>query len=95
MTVPQLAPEEPLSPELVLVLPPERRAQVLATLEPPAWPAPKLRVVPRAEPAAEPEEPLGRVLGRFVAARVVQLGVIFAVATIVTIVLSLVAHAVH
>jgi hypothetical protein len=98
MTIPQLAPDEPLSPELVLVLPPERRAQVLASLAPPAWAAPTLRVVPRAEPAAEPpaiEEPLGRAMGRFLAARVVQLGVIFAVATILTLALSLVAHAVR
>jgi hypothetical protein len=99
MTIPQLAPDEPLSPELVLVLPPERRAQVLASLAPPAWAAPTLRVVPRAEPAAEPpaveDEPLGRAMGRFLAARVVQLGVIFAVATILTLALSLVAHAVR
>jgi hypothetical protein len=99
MTIPQLAPDEPLSPELVLVLPPERRAQVLATLELPVWPAPKLRVVTRPAPAAEPvdlaEESLGRALGRFLAARVVQLSVIFAAATILTVALSLVAHALH
>lgn len=99
MTNPQLVPEEPLSPELVLVLPPERRAQVLATLPPPVWPAPKLRVVRRPEPVlvAEDlaEESIGRALGRFLAARVVQLGVIFAAATILTLALSLVAHAFH
>lgn len=99
MTIPQLAPEEPLSPELVLVLPPERRAEILATLAPPVWPAPKLRVVTRPEPAVEPEdlaeESVGRAFGRFLAGRVVQLGVIFAAATILTVALSLVAHALH
>lgn len=97
MTLPQPLPEEPLSPELVLVLPAERRAQVLATLEPPVWPTPRLRVVrlTEPEPLAEPEESLGRAAGRFLAARLVQLGAIFAVATILTLALSLVAHAVH
>jgi len=42
----QLAPDEPLSPELVLVFSPELRAQALASLPPPVWLTP-----PR--PAAE------------------------------------------
>jgi hypothetical protein len=39
----QLALDEPLSPELVLVLSPELRAQAIARLGPPAWPKPQLR----------------------------------------------------
>src|SRR5437660_4830923 len=109
MAIPQLAPEltpdEPLSPELVLVLPPELRAEALAALGPPVWPAPRLRLyVPAAPPAPveepveerveEPlEEPAGRALGRLLAGRVMSLGLIFVVATVVTLVLSLVAHA--
>ena len=111
MAIPQLAPEltpdEPLSPELVLVLPPELRAEALAALGPPVWPAPRLRLyVPAAPPAPveepveerveEPlEEPAGRALGRLLAGRVMSLGLIFVVATVVTLVLSLVAHALH
>ena|SRR5437660_8303467 len=115
MAIPQLAPEltpdEPLSPELVLVLPPELRAEALAALGPPVWPAPRLRLyVPAAppapveEPIEEPveerveeplEEPAGRALGRLLAGRVMSLGLIFVVATVVTLVLSLVAHALH
>ena len=43
-----LAPDEPLSPELVLILPPALRAQALAALGPPVWPAsrPRLREAP-------------------------------------------------
>jgi hypothetical protein len=93
VTIPQLATDEPLSPELVLVLPPEHRARVLAALDPPVWTTPKLRVVQR--PAPVEEEPVGRALGRFVAARVVQLGLIFVAATVLTLALSLVAHALH
>ena len=35
LNIHQFAPDEPLSPELVLVLPPEIRAQILASLGPP------------------------------------------------------------
>src|SRR5438874_2418447 len=54
----QLQPDEPLSPELVLVLPPELRAQALASLGPPDWakPKPRLRVVHTA-PVAEAVRP--------------------------------------
>jgi hypothetical protein len=90
LTDPSLAPDEPLSPELVLVLPPEQRAQVLAALGPPVWPRPRLRVV--ALPAAV-EEPSVPSLARLVAARLVSLGVIFILATVTTLALSLVAHA--
>jgi len=94
----QIAPDEPLSPELVLVLSPEERAQVLAALGPPVWPIPRLRVVARPAPVDEPfdepfDEPLGPSLKRLVAARLVSLGVIFIAATVLTLALSLVAHA--
>ena len=94
MTNTQIAPDEPLSPELVLVLSPEERAQVLAALGPPVWPIPRLRVVARPAPVDEPfDEPLGPSLKRLVAARLVSLGVIFVAATVLTLTLSLVAHA--
>jgi hypothetical protein len=86
----QFAPDEPLSPELVLVLPPEIRAQVLASLGPPRWPTPRRRDTPRAAPA---REPLARSLGMLVVARTMQLGVIFATVTILTLAMSLAAHA--
>jgi hypothetical protein len=86
----QLAPDEPLSPELVLVLSPELRAQALARLGPPVWPAPRPRVIETPAPAGEP---LVRSLGLLVAARVVQLGLIFAAVTIITLAMSLVANA--
>lgn len=90
MTNPSLPPDEPLSPELVLVLPPEERAQVLAALGPPVRPRPPLRVVARPAPVEEPPAPS---LSRLVAARLVSLGVIFILATVTTLALSLVAHA--
>jgi hypothetical protein len=102
-SVPQLAPDEPLSPELVLVLSPELRAQALERLGPPVWPRPRLRVVeaspapvvraPVAPPA--PAEPLRRSLGLTLVARVGQLGLIFVAVTLVTLAMSLVAHAVR
>jgi hypothetical protein len=85
-----LAPDEPLSPELVLVLPPEERAQVLAALGPPVRPRPPLRVVALPVSVGEPPAPS---LSRLVAARLVSLGVIFILATVTTLALSLVAHA--
>jgi hypothetical protein len=90
LTIPSLPPDEPLSPELVLVLPPEQRAQVLAGLGPPVWAQPRLRVVARPTPAEGPPVPS---LTRLVAARLVSLGVIFVLATALTLALSLVAHA--
>jgi hypothetical protein len=50
---PELAPDEPLSPELVLVLPAELRAQAIARLGPPAWPAPRPRPVVAPPPVLE------------------------------------------
>jgi hypothetical protein len=102
--VPQLAPDEPLSPELVLVLPPELRAQVLAGLDLPARPKPRPLAPPApplarpapppaAEPAAARTEPVARSVAKLVAARFAQLAVIFVAVTILTLVLSLVAQA--
>jgi hypothetical protein len=82
--------DEPLSPELVLVLPPEIRAQILASLGPPRRPTPRRRDTP---PAAPAREPVARSLGTFLMARVVQLGAIFAAVTILTLVMSVAAHA--
>lgn len=50
MNLAELAPDEPLSPELVLVLPAELRARAIAALGDPTWPTPRpkpteLRVV--------------------------------------------------
>lgn len=88
----QLAPDEPLSPELVLILSPELRAQALARLGPPAWPAPRFRVIEAPTPASAPPV---RSLGVALAARVAQLGLIFVAVTIATLAMSLVAHAVR
>jgi hypothetical protein len=96
LTISQPAHDEQLSPELVLVLPPEERAKALAALGPPVWPMPRLRVAalptPVALPAPAPEPPAPS-LKRLVAARLVSLGVIFIAATVLTLALSLVAHA--
>lgn len=91
MDVLPLAPGEPLSPELVLVLSPELRARVLAELPAPVWPQPRLRSV---EPVPV-AEPTGPPLRRRVASRATALGVIFVAATLVTLAMSLVAHAIR
>jgi hypothetical protein len=88
----QLAPDEPLSPELVLVFPPELRAQVLACL-----PAP-VRVTPRRRPVEAPaaavhEQPSVPSLGAMLVARVGQLALVFVVVTILVLAMSLVAQA--
>ena len=88
MSISQLAPDEPLSPELVLVLSPELRAQALARLGPPVWPRPR----PRPVLAPAPPE---RSFGAALAARVLQLGVVFVAMTAITLTLALVAHAVR
>ena len=98
MDVDQLAPGEPLSPELVLVLPPELRARVLADLGPPARPAPRLRAAPPAIPAAPPaipaaDPPLLWSFGQLLLARVVQLSLIFVAVTVLTLAMSIAAHA--
>ena len=91
MNVHQLAPDEPLSPELVLVFSPELRAQALAWLPPPVWATtPRLRLVDAPPAVAEPFAPS---LGRMMVARVTQLALVFAAVTFLTLAMSLVANA--
>jgi hypothetical protein len=92
MTICHLALDEPLSPELVLVLPPDLRAQALARLGPPVWPASRARVIELPVPH---DDPPARSLSFTVFARVAQLGLIFAAVTVATLAMSLVAHAVR
>jgi len=87
----QLAPDQPLSPELVLVLPPELRAQVLAALPAPVWPTPRRGAAET--PAVAAIEPLEPSLRAILVSRVVQLGLIFVAVTIVVLAMSLVASA--
>ena len=91
MNVHQLAPNEPLSPELVLVLTPELRAQALARLGPPVWPTPRRRAVD--SPALAVPESLAPSLGAMVGARVLQLALVFVAVTILVLAMSLVANA--
>ena len=87
----QLAPHEPLSPELVLVLSPELRTQALGRLGPPVWPKPRRRAVePQASPAVHGYAPS---VGALIVARVGQLALIFAAVTILVLAMSLVANA--
>ena len=97
MNLEQLAPDEPLSPELVLVLSPQLRAQALASLGPPSWPKPRPRVAVASTPVDEPfRAPIvTESLGHILAARVVQLAVIFVLVTILTLAMSVVAHAIR
>jgi hypothetical protein len=90
--MPQLEPDEPLSPELVLVLSPELRAQALARLGAPAWPRPQLRLV-AATPSAT--EPFAQSLGTALLSRGLQLALVFVAVTALTLIMSLVAHAVR
>jgi hypothetical protein len=87
----QLASDEPLSPELVLVFSPELRAQVLARLGAPVWPTPPRRAVETAAP--DVGEPFARSLGGMLVARVGQLALVFVVVTTLVLTMSLVAHA--
>lgn len=91
MDIHQLAPDEPLSPELVLVFSPELRAQALARLGAPVWPTPRPRAVEAPAPAVA--ESLARSLGAMLVARVGQLALVFVVVTILVLVMSLVANA--
>jgi hypothetical protein len=87
----QLAPDEPLSPELVLVFSPELRAQALARLDPPVRPTPRRRAV---EPAtAAVPETLAPSLGTMLGARVLQLALVFVAVTILVLAMSIVANA--
>jgi len=104
---PPPAPDEPLSPELVLVLPAELRAEAIANLGPAVWPKPKpkprplaakaplrhLPPLPVVEAPAQPRESFARSVGVVLAARTVQLGLIFAAVTALTLALALVAQA--
>jgi hypothetical protein len=87
----QLAQDEPLSPELVLVFSPELRAQALARLGPPVWATPRRRTVE--PPAAALDKPFAVSLGAMLVARVAQLALIFVAVTILILVMSLVANA--
>jgi hypothetical protein len=95
MNIDQLAPDEPLSPELVLVLPPELRAEALARLGPPVRHMPRRRAVEVPATAAAVVEPQTKTasLGVLLAARVGQLALIFVAVTLLTLVLSVVAQA--
>jgi hypothetical protein len=89
------APDEPLSPELVLVLPPELRAEAIARLGPPVWPKPRPQVRHVQQAPAALEEPFARSLGLLLGARLAQLALIFFAVTAVTLAMSMVAHAFH
>ena len=91
MNVHQLAPDEPLSPELVLVFSPELRAQALACLPPPVWTTPRLRLAEA--PAPPVDDPYARSLGGMVLARFARLALVFAAVTILTLAMSVVAQA--
>jgi hypothetical protein len=86
-----LPPDEPLSPELVLVLPPELRAQALARLGAPVWPTPRPRAVESSAPVVA--EPLAPSIGAMLVARVGQLALIFVAVTFLILTMSLVANA--
>jgi len=91
VNVSPLSPNEPLSPELVLVFSPELRAQALAYLPAPVWARPRPRLV---EVASTPVgEPFAQSLGGMLVARVTQLALVFAAVTILTLAMSLVANA--
>ena len=97
VNIDQLAPGEPLSPELVLVLPPELRANALAQLDPPEWAKPewaKPRPSVRA-PTPPPENSLTRTLGAVLLPRMAQLMLTFVVVTVFTLFLTAVANAVR
>lgn|GEM_PF-1502765 len=102
------ASHEPLSPELVLVLPLDVRAEVLASLGPPAWPEPSwsalgqppeshrrdaARLTQTDEAIPGADRRFARTLGIVAATRVAQLAVIFLAVTLVTLALSVVAQA--
>ena len=91
MNIHQLAPDEPLSPELVLVFSPELRAQALARLGAPVWPTPRRRAVEAPAPAVP--EPLAPSLGAMLVARVGSSRSIFVAVTILVLAMSVVAQA--
>ena len=91
MNVHQLAPDEPLSPELVLVFSPELRAQVLARLGAPVWSTPLRRAVATTAPDAG--EAYAPSLGAILVARLGQLALVFVVVTTLVLAMSFVAQA--
>jgi hypothetical protein len=92
VTVDRLAPEEPLSPELVLVLPPALRAEALARLPPPVRPEarPPVAVAP---PCAQ--ESLTQMLATVLLPRLAQLMLIFISVTALVLTMAAVANAVR
>jgi hypothetical protein len=86
-----LAPDEPLSPELVLVFPPELRAQAHARLGPPARPTPRPRTVE--VPPVVVDQPYTPSVRALLVARVGQLALIFIAVTILVLAMSIVANA--
>jgi hypothetical protein len=92
VNIDQLAPEEPLSPELVLVLPPELRATALQRLPSPVWSKPP---PPARAPAAAAEDWLARDLAAVLLPRLTQLVLIFVAVTALTLLLSAVADAIR
>lgn len=92
MNTPHLAPDEPLSPELVLVMSPELRAQALVRLGEPIWPEPQRQLREGLARNQKQHEPS---LGALLLARTLQLALIFVAVTAVTLAMALVAHAVR
>lgn len=88
----QFAPEEPLSPELVLVLPTELRAQAIDRLGAARWPAARPSSVTTALPR---DDSLTRTVGVVVLGRVLHLALVFLAVAALTLVLSAVANAVR
>jgi hypothetical protein len=92
VTADRTPPEAELSPELVLVSPPDARAQAIAALGAPVWPSPpRARVIPISPPQSPAEEP-SRLLTA-ASLRVVPLAGLFIVTTALTLILTLVANA--
>jgi hypothetical protein len=92
VTVDQHAPEDPLTPELVLVLPPELRAAALAQLPPPTWPKAPPRVA--VSPSRAQESPT-RIFVTVLLSRAAQLMLIFFSVTALVLTLAAVANAVR
>jgi hypothetical protein len=92
VNIDQLEPGELLSPELVLVLPPELRANALARLGPPQWAKPRPLVRVATPPAKNSLTP---TLGAVLLPRVSQLMLTFVVVTVLTLTLSAVANAIR
>jgi hypothetical protein len=88
----QVALEEPLSPELVLVLPPELRAQAIDRLGAARWSTPRPGPVTGDLPRTDS---LIRTVGVVVSGRVIQLALVFIAVAALTLVLSAVANAVR